>query len=425
VAYSLDDIAWAAGARGKLEEAQTLEQESLAMRLKLLGDQHPDVAKSLYLVGDRMRQRGNLNEAYSSLSAALSMQRKVLDLDSPDALETMRSLGLTLEAEGKMEEAEQMHREALAAWRKRGEDETPRALYTLSRLGSTLEAEGKLTESEQVRREILAVWRKRGENETPQALSELASLTRVLIAQKKFGDAEQLLDESLTPLVLEQPSSAELLALRVDLKARRGQWQEAAADAALAFEHQPSNARYSMVAALYVKTHNRPAYEQLCRRLLTTFGDTTNVYVADQVAKACLFLPSSELDLKVIDHLADVAVTHGIGDPGAMPFFQDCKALSEYRQGHYAEAVEWAQNPLKIPGIYVHEHAYAVLAMAYWRLGQNDEARAMLAKGDTLAPPVMPVRIAEDPANAWLAWLYARIQLDEATELIESPAAAQ
>jgi len=31
----------------------------------------------------------------------------------------------------------------------------------------------------------------------------------------------------------------------------------------------------------------------------------------------------------------------------------------------------------------------------------------------------MPTSIAEDPANAWLAWLYARIQLDEATALIQ------
>ena len=108
-----------------------------------------------------------------------------------------------------------------------------------------------------------------------------------------------------------------------------------------------------------------------------------------------------------------------------MPFFQDCKALSEYRRGHYAEAVEWAQKPLKIPRIYVHGHACAVLAMGYWRLGEKDKARAMLAKGDALAPRIMPLSIAEDPENAWLAWLYARIQLDEATALVESPAPAQ
>ena len=149
------------------------------------------------------------------------------------------------------------------------------------------------------------------------------------------------------------------------------------------------------------------------------FANTTNFYVADQVAKACLFLPPSEADLPVIGHLADTTVTQGTGDSGAMPFFQVCKALSEYRQGHFVEAVKWAQKSVESPRIYVHGHAYAVLAMADWQLGKKDDARSMLAKGDTLAPPIMPLSIAENPENAWLAWLYARIQMDEASALIQ------
>ena len=118
-----------------------------------------------------------------------------------------------------------------------------------------------------------------------------------------------------------------------------------------------------------------------------------------------------------------MTVTQGIGDQNALPFFQVCKALSEYRQGHYADAVEWAQKPLGVSRNSAHGPAYAVLAMAYWRLEKKDEARAMLAKGETLAPLTLPVIIAEDPGNRWLAWLYARIQLDEATALVESPVA--
>jgi serine/threonine protein kinase/Tfp pilus assembly protein PilF len=379
VASALVDVAWAANGSGKLDEAISTERDALAMQRKFLGDEAPDVAKSLNTLGQMLARQGKLEESHALLLAALSDQRKFSGDDNPDSLVTLRSLGLVLEAEGKLTEAEKVHREALT------------------------------------------LWRKRGENETPLAVSELESLTRNLIAQKKFGDAKQILDEALTPAFTSQSSSGNLLALRVDLNSRRGQWQEAAADAALAFEHQPlKNERYSVLAALLVKNQNRPAYEQLRDRLLSTFAKTTNIFVADQVAKSCLFLPSSGADLQVIGHLADTAVTLGIGDTGALPFFQDSKALSEYRQGRYADAIEWAQKPLKIPGIYVHGHSYAVLAMSYWRLGQQDEARAMLAKGDALEPPIMPPSIAEDPGNAWLAWLFARIALDEAAALIQS-----
>src|SRR5208282_3732220 len=106
-------------------------------------------------------------------------------------------------------------------------NEDQQTLHTLYLLGLTLESEGKWAEAESVHRERLAVWRKRGENESPQTLTELQSLTQDFKAQKKFGDAQQLLDETLTPEFVKQPSSAGLLILRVDLKARRGQWQEA------------------------------------------------------------------------------------------------------------------------------------------------------------------------------------------------------
>ncbi len=81
--------------------------------------------------------------------------------------------------------------------------------------------------------------------------------------------------------------------------------------------------------------------------------------------------------------------------------------------------MEWAQKPLKIPGLHVHGHAYAVIAMAEWQMGNKDEARAMFTKGEALAPSIMPTLIAEDPSNNWQGWLYARIQLDEAAALMQ------
>jgi hypothetical protein len=57
--------------------------------------------------------------------------------------------------------------------------------------------------------------------------------------------------------------------------------------------------------------------------------------------------------------------------------------------------------------------------MADWQLGKTNEARAMLAEGNKLDPKIMPVNVADDPSDLWRNWLYARIQLDEATALIQ------
>ena len=103
-----------------------------------------------------------------------------------------------------------------------------------------------------------------------------------------------------------------------------------------------------------------------------------------------------------------------------MPYFQVCKALSEYRQGHYDQAVEWGQRALDSPSTGSHAHASAVVAMAYWKMEKEEEARAMLAKGELLAPREMPATVAGDPGSAWLAWLFARVQLDEANALVNA-----
>jgi serine/threonine protein kinase/Tfp pilus assembly protein PilF len=378
VASSLDDLAWAAGGNGQDSEVEGWELEALAIRQKVLPEKHRDLAKSLHLIGDTMREQGKPDEAYGVLSAALSIQSDLLGQDDPALVGTMHSLGMTLRDQGKLAEAEKVFREALVMRRKHGGDEDP------------------------------------------QTLTEVASLAGTLAAEKKYDDAEQLLDGALTPAVLKLGVSADLLNQRVDLNARLGRWQAAAADEALAVEREPMHdPLFPVLAALLVKTGNHSAYEQFRHRLLATFTNTDNLYQADQVAKACLFLPPADADLPALSHLTDLPVMLGTEDKNAMPYFQDNKALCEYRQRHFAEAIEWAQKPLEIPGIYVHGHSYAILAMANWQLGKKDEARVMLAKGAALDPQIMPARIAEDPSNAWVAWLFARIQLDEATSLIQ------
>jgi tetratricopeptide (TPR) repeat protein len=263
---------------------------------------------------------------------------------------------------------------------------------TLRQLSELLEADGKVAEAEKMRSRAFSVFRKPGQGAVLQSSEELGSL----------------------------------LTLKASIEARRQQWEEAAADTARSLEYQPlATGRYAMLAALYLKAQNRSEYERFCEKLILQFHDTGNIFVADQVAKACLFLPASEVDLNVVARLADTAVTIGARDEGAMPFFAVCKGLSEYRLGHFASAAEWAQRSLNSPRKDAHPHACGVLALADWQLGKKDDARALLAAGERLAPRVMPARVAEDPGNAWLIWLFARIQLEEAAALINpaSPAA--
>jgi len=459
IASALEDVAWAASGRGKYDEAQKLDEEALAMRLNLFGEAHPDVGRNLNALGQLLRNRGELLASDAVLKATLSIQRKLIGDEHRATLETFYALGQVLDQEGKAAEAEFMWREGLAVWCNMGDDENPQRLYTLRGLAETLEKEGKWPEAETIWRESLPLWRKRGGNEEqqsmytlrklalaleaernwaaaesvhrealaisrkkgdedPEALVDLEKLVRVLTNEKKFSEAEQLLRKALTPAFVAQPASANLVMQRVNLMGRRARWQEAAADAALALKLQPNDHyRYHTLAALLAMNRDRPGYEQICNTLLTKFVNSTNPFVAERIVQDNLLLPNSVADLESMDRLADAALTLGSGD-AAMPYFQACKAMSNYRLGRFPEAIVWGEKAANSSLDFAQAKAYAVLAMAHWQLGQKGTARDMLGKGGTLAPDIASGSESADLGESWVAWLIARISLDEAAALI-------
>jgi tetratricopeptide (TPR) repeat protein len=237
--------------------------------------------------------------------------------------------------------------------------------------------------------------------------------------QKKFDEAKQVLDETLTPAFANKPASADLQFVRVGLMGRQGRWTEAEADVNLYIGVKPDNHYgYHTLAALLAITQNQPAYNQLCQKILPMFAGTTDCYIAERVANDCLLLPDSGADLQAVDKLADIAVAC-TNDSNAIPYFQACKALSEYRQGRFLQAVEWADKALKSSEVFARAKGCAVMAMAQWQLGKHDAARAILAQGNALAQTISPGNHSVDLGGAWVGWLFARISLDEAMTLIQ------
>jgi serine/threonine protein kinase len=375
----------------KLEEAESLGKQAVAMERELYGDENPELTASLSLLsvamGAREARGFNENDSQTVLSAVLSMQRKQLGTTNPDLIDSLGTL----------------------AW--------------------LLESKQQLPQAETVLRDVLTKQRKLAGNETAQSLGTLQSLIRVLLKEKKFDEAEKVLAETLTPAFIKQGSSLNFLDQRIDLMARLGRWEEARADAARAFGLNPENQdRSHRLAPLLLITQNRGEYEQLCQRTLKTFANTADAFVADRAAKDCLLAPLPGVDLRVIDRLADTAIR--VGQDGSrfseyhrlsMPYFQMCKALSQYRQGNFAQAVEWAKKSLQDPHVNSQAQAYPVLAMAQWRLGNKEAALAALAEADAAVASIFPGRNNEE--GVWLGWIFARIWLDEATSLINGEAA--
>jgi len=139
------------------------------------------------------------------------------------------------------------------------------------------------------------------------------------------------------------------------------------------------------------------------------------------MSKACLILSYSGADLTEASSLADVAVTVGKGhdDEG---HFQFSKSLAEYRQEHFAEAVEWTQKVQARSEVDTPKRdvaVYMVLAMAQYRLHRINKAEKALANGVELAGAKLPKLESGHIDSGWNAWLIAHTLMREAKALIE------
>ena len=89
---ALSDAAWAARSNVKLDKSVSLYQEALSVRRKALGDDSPDVAKTIHSLAEVMSQQGNLTAADAVMTAAVSIQIKILGEDHRDTLSSLGNL---------------------------------------------------------------------------------------------------------------------------------------------------------------------------------------------------------------------------------------------------------------------------------------------------------------------------------------------
>jgi Flp pilus assembly protein TadD len=240
----------------------------------------------------------------------------------------------------------------------------------------------------------------------------------------KLDKAGQLLSRLLGETNNSAPLTLQILTLRANTLARSGQWQEAAADLSRAIENNPADhLLWHSLAPLLVQSGQLDAYREHCRKSIERFGKTTDSYSADRIAKDCLILPGSGVNLDTVAAMADTAVAEG-RNTGALPFFQFCTGLAEYRQGRFTNAADQSRTALtnRFDFLPLDTAAYMVLAMSQYQLQQVEQARASLAKGAELEQK-LPKLESGDIGASWLDWLIAHALMSEAKALIEAPPA--
>src|SRR5262249_8068610 len=140
-------------------------------------------------------------------------------------------------------------------------------------------------------------------------------------------------------------------------------------------------------------------------------GDTTGPIIAERLAKDSLILPPPAEALPTINRMVNTAIAAG-PEHRTWSYFQFVKGLLEYRQGHYAEAIDWLQKITSLDDDPFRQvQAYMVLAMAQHQLHQEEPAQATLTAGFQFAEKLDKTIENE---RLWTDWIIAQIFVREA-----------
>jgi len=197
VARSLFNLAVVLRRRGDYAGAEALHREALALRRKLLGNEHPDVARSLNNLGLVLTDTGDYAGAEAFYREALAMRRKLLGNQHRDVAATLSNLAIVLKQRGDYAGAEALYRDALAIVRQQLGNEHPDVALSLDNLADVLALKGDFAGAEAIFRETVPLLRKLLGSEHPSVGVSLINLADMLCLERKPGEAEPLAREAL------------------------------------------------------------------------------------------------------------------------------------------------------------------------------------------------------------------------------------
>ena len=183
--------------KGRYAEALLLQQATLDIRREVLGEDHPDTAKSYNNLAFNLELQGKSAEAQPLFQKVLEIYRRVLGEDHPDTATSYNNIAYNLNAQGKAAEALPLFQRSLEITRRVLGENHPDTATGYNNVASGQEALGKVAEAQPLYQKALEINRRvLGENH-PATAGSYNSVSTNLNAQGKAAEAQPLLELAL------------------------------------------------------------------------------------------------------------------------------------------------------------------------------------------------------------------------------------
>lgn len=143
---------------GDYPAARPCYEQVLSIRKEVLGEKHPDTARSLNNLGGLLDSMGDYSAARPYYEQALVIYREVLGEGDPDTAISLNNLGGLLVSMGDYSAARPYYEQALAIRKQVLGDMHPDTAQSLNNLGYLLQAMGDYPAARSYYEQALAIW---------------------------------------------------------------------------------------------------------------------------------------------------------------------------------------------------------------------------------------------------------------------------
>jgi eukaryotic-like serine/threonine-protein kinase len=256
------------------------------------------------------------------------------------------------------------------------------------------------------------------------------TVATVLLSRDRTNDADQLIADIPAP----EPNLeyAALFRTLGDWQASQSHWKLAADRLRVLVQiNQPDDwdtttLDYLRYAPVLVEIGDVSDYDQFRKTAVDHFAKTTNPLPAERVLKMSLLMPADAAMLRALQPLAQIAsdslAPGQLVDPSLAAWRSFSLALMAYRCGDFAGAEIWCKRSIAYQNGNVARAANLelLLAMTDYQLGKKELARSELVQARVQIDGYFAkgVQVGEGGEGFWFDWLFARILMGQATNLI-------
>ncbi|HSF43137.1 MAG TPA: serine/threonine-protein kinase [Thermoanaerobaculia bacterium] len=177
---------------GFYDEARPLLEEALAIRERLRGRDHPEVAETLVRLGS-LAQLSGKGDAVALFRRALSIREASLGPGHPEVADVLSNLGMTLAAHDRFDEAEEILKRSLALHERLWGERDPRVAKALHNLAGIAYYRGRTEEAERLLRRSLTIREAALPDDHPDLAGSREALALLLQERGEVAEAEKLL----------------------------------------------------------------------------------------------------------------------------------------------------------------------------------------------------------------------------------------